>query len=148
MVSREFRNPTGYDKNLVSENIKSTTKATKLGEAQIDEVVIPSEISRGNGAMVYVKVSGTARYAFLDLLLVDPEGLLKWFPNPENLDSIPDKGKLMLDGVYEGRWGFLTTMDWKRGSYVAFVGLYEDTYDLPTINRRLIAYHQQLIEVV
>lgn len=148
LVSREFRNPTGNDKNDITENIKSHAKVTKLGEARIDEVVNPSKISRGNGAVVYVKVSGRARYAFLDLVLVDPEGLQRWFPNPDDVDSISDKGKLMFDGAYERRWEFVTTMDWKTGSYIAFVGLYEDTYDSPTINRRLIAYDQQLVEFI
>jgi len=41
--------------------------------------------------------------------------------------------------------------DWSSdvcSSDLTFVGLYEDTYDLPTINRRLVAYHQQSIEVI
>jgi hypothetical protein len=81
-------------------------------------------------------------------LLVDPDGIQYWFPNPVDVDSVIDKGLLELDGEHEGRWGFLTTADWKLGSYIAFIGLYEDTYDLPTVNRRLIAFDQKLIEII
>jgi len=150
LVSREFRNPTGYDRKLIVGNIKRHNRPPKLGEADIIDFQIPLRVTRGNGngGLVYTKVLGKAKHAFLDLLLVDPDGIQYWFPNPDNVDSVSDKGLLELDGEYEGKWGFLTTADWKQGSYIAFIGLYEDTYDLPTVNRRLIAFDQKLIEII
>jgi hypothetical protein len=79
--------------------------------------------------------------------LVDSDGLQRWFPNPKDIDAVADKGTRIFDGEYEGVWEFVPTNDWKDGQYIAFTGLYEDTYDLPTVNRRLVTYYQQNVEI-
>lgn len=140
LVSTDFRKPTATSKKEVVEYVRQNTELQKLGKGEIKDVKLPQEISIGEFGSIWVHAEGQSQYSFLDLLLVDPEGKQQWYVNPSDVDQNIDKAIHPLDGEYKAEWKFEIYPVMKAGSYIAFVGLYEDTYFLPTVNRRLMDF--------
>jgi hypothetical protein len=149
LVSRDFRRPYAYD---TKESVKAVkyiehTTVPTLGTGKIIKVDLPPMISIGQTGSIHARVEGKSEFSFLDLMLVDSTGKQYWYPNPTDIDQTLDKGIHTLEGKYEAEWKFEIYQEMKAGSYIAFTGIYEDTYNLPTVNRRLIAYDQQSITI-
>lgn len=78
-----------------------------MGRASIIESQIPKFYSRGRADEVFAKVRGTAKNAFLDLLVVDPDNIQRWNPDPRSYDSTFDRGKVTIaNDEYSSRWIF------------------------------------------
>lgn len=138
LVSTDFRKPTATSQKEVVEYVQESTELQKLGKGKIIDVKLPKELSIGEFSSIWVHAEGKSQYSFLDLLLVDPEGKQQWYVNPPDVDQNIDKAIHQLDGEYKAEWPFEIYPVMMAGSYIAFVGLYEDTYFLPTVNRRLM----------
>jgi hypothetical protein len=93
-------------------------------------------------------VDGNGKYIFLTLLLVDPYNEQQWWADNDSLDLVKNGRKIKLKNKsYENSWYFPLFENAQIGEY-AFLGMYQDTYDLPTVNRRLIDYKIKSVEVV
>jgi hypothetical protein len=110
----------------------------------------PSIMNRAKEYTVTATVKGEGNYFFITLLLVDPDKKQQWYVDNGTINIELDSGKLKLepDKEYSNSWTFPIFADAKIGEYLAFLGLYQDTYDLPTVNRRLVDYKQQNIQVI
>jgi hypothetical protein len=147
LVSRDFRKPYAYDKKEPVEYVPQTTMVPRLGEGRIKEVELPQQMTIKEFGTIRVVAEGQSWYSFLDLLLVDSEGKQQWYVNPTDIDQNLDKGIHRLEGEYKTDWQFEIYPTMKPGYYVAFIGLYEDTYFLPTVNRRLLDFKIQSIVI-
>lgn len=120
-----------------------------LATGNILEFSIPDEIKKGHEYQVSVKVQGNGKYLFLTLLLVNPAKEQQWWADNNTVDLIKNGGKLELNNEsYQDSWYFPIYSDAVTGHYIAFMGLYQDTYDLPTVNRRLVDYKIKTVEVI
>jgi hypothetical protein len=114
--------------------------------------LIPSSLVRGKDQQVKAKVFGKGKYIFLTLMLVktdDLDNTQSWWANNDTVDLSLNGGKLELKNQeYETCWTFPVYPDLKTGKYIAFLGMYQDTYDLPTLNRRLVDFKIKIINLV
>lgn len=121
-----------------------------LATGKILKFELPSVMERGHEYKVSVKVKGNGKYIFLTLLLIN--NITKeqqWWVDNNTLDLVKNGGKLELKNeTYESTWYFPIFGDAKKNKYTAFLGMYQDTYDLPTVSRRLVAYKMKDFEVV
>jgi hypothetical protein len=147
LVSKSFRRPADSDKKEIVEYMEQPSKVPKLGEGTIEDFDLPKELSKGEFGTIRVYTKGHSDNSFLDLLLVDPEGKQQWYVNPSDIDQNIDKGIRRIDGDYRAEWIFEIYQIMKPGSYIAFIGLYEDTYSLPTVNRRLLDFKIQTMVI-
>lgn len=148
LLSREFRRPYFVDNKSSSRGNREYKDIPELGYANIIEFTISDDVKTGSNSKVYARVRGQANYAFLDLLIVGLDNKQYWFPDPNSWDPLVDKGKLTLtENDYFNEWVFYIPKDWNPGYYDVFITVYEDTYYLPTVNRRMISYEKKTIRI-
>jgi hypothetical protein len=124
-------------------------KNLTLATGQIIKFNVPQKLKRGREHIVEVEVQANGKYLFLTLLLENPDKEQQWWADNDSIDLVRNGGKLNLKNEnYKNSWGFPIFSDAKLGEYTAFIGMYQDTYGLPTLNRRLIAYKQKRVKVV
>lgn len=152
LLSRKFRsNP--------EMSISSTQKSTEqlendsnqnLGFGKITKFEIPNTIPRRETNFVSATFEGSAKNGFLDLMIKDSDGKKwTWAPDPGSWDAIRDEGKQDLDDKpYSNKWQFVIPKNLSPGYGTAFMGFYEDTFFLPTRNRRLVSYEIKKILIV
>ncbi len=154
-VSRNFqkkRENTTYEQ-IASEfgrnfNEKKGYTKVPLATGEILEFGIPLSVSAGTESKVFAKVKGNGKYMFLTLAIIDPEKNQTWFADNNTVNLIKNEGQMELQNrEYSNSWKFVIFGSSKPGTYIAFLGLYEDTKDLPTLNRRLVDYNMKQLEV-
>jgi membrane carboxypeptidase/penicillin-binding protein PbpC len=119
-----------------------------LATGKILEFETPSSVSAGTENKVFSKVKGNGKYMFLTLAIIDPEKNQNWFADNNTVDLIKNEGQMELQNrEYSNSWKFVIFGSSKPGTYTAFLGLYEDTKGLPTLNRRLIDYDMKQFTV-
>jgi hypothetical protein len=149
-ISNDFRKPHHVDKKISTNLTKEYQDMPKLGYAEIIESNITDSIDTGSNGQVYAKIRGEVNFAFLDLLIINPDGQQFWFPDLNSWDISLDKGSLILNeskSEYSNTWIFSIPKDWTSGIYSAYITVYEDTYYLPTVNRRLISFVRKTINI-
>ena len=120
-----------------------------LATSQIIKFNVPPKLRRGREHTVKVEVHANGKFLLLTLLLEDPDKVQQWWADNDSLDLVRNGGKLNLKNEsYKNSWGFPIFSDAKPGEYIAFIGVYQDTYGLPTLNRRLVAYKLKKVKVV
>lgn len=120
-----------------------------LATGKILKFEINNILRKGQEHKVSVKVKGNGRYIFLTLLLVDPKHNQQWWVDNDSIDLVKNGGKLELkEFEYENAWHFPIFDDALTGVYTAFLGMYQDTYDLPTMNRRLVDFNIKKLTIV
>jgi Domain of unknown function (DUF4062) len=140
-VSRNFQKKR-ENKNYepVTSEIHESSKIP-LATGEIKEFIIPTSVNRGSEGIVTAKIKGKGKYMFLTLAIFDPDNKQTWFADNNTVDLVKDQGqKELRNEEYSNSWKFVIFGNSKPGTYVAFLGLYEDTKDLPTLNRRLVDY--------
>jgi hypothetical protein len=156
LVSRQFKKAARItpesSKRLEQVHYEHQLIGMPLGTGEIIDWKLssPSTMNRAQEYTVSATVKGEGDYFFITLLLVDPDKNQQWFVDNETINLELDTGKLNLEPnkEYSNSWTFPIFADAKVGEYIAFLGLYQDTIDLPTINRRLVDYKQQTIKVI
>jgi hypothetical protein len=124
-------------------------KKIPLATGNIIDFEIPSTVKTGTENTVSVKVKGKGNYLFLTLAIIDPQKKQNWYADNETVNLTLNAGKMKLDDQeYQKSWKFAIFGDAKLGIYTAFLGFYEDTFDLPSMNRRLIDYEIKKFEVI
>ena len=119
-----------------------------LATGEILDFEIPTSVTLGTENKVSVKVNGNGKYMFLTLAIIDPDKNQTWFADNDTVDLTKNEGQLVLqDGEYSNSWKFVIFGSSKPGSYIAFLGLYEDTKELPTLNRRLVDFSMKQFRV-
>lgn len=120
-----------------------------LATGEIVSFEIEPILEAGREHKISVKMKGNGKYIFLTLLLVDPNGKQQWWADNDSIDLVKNGGKIELaNSEYENVWYFPIFDDAIRGDYKAFLGMYQDTYDLPVVNRRLVDYRIRKLEIV
>ena len=120
-----------------------------LADGKILKFEINSVLKKGHEQKVYAKVKGNGKYIFLTLLLIDPKQNQQWWVDNDSIDLVKNGGKLNLkNSDYENTWHFPIFDDALTGEYTAFLGMYQDTYELPTYNRRLVDFSIKKLKVV
>jgi hypothetical protein len=124
-------------------------KKIPLATGQIIDFEIPSIVKTGTENRVSVMVMGKGNYFFLTLSIIDTDKKQNWYAVNESVNLTLNAGKMKLDDQeYQKSWKFAIFGNAKVGIYTAFLGFYEDTFDLPSMNRRLIDYEIKNFEVV
>jgi hypothetical protein len=110
---------------------------------------IINELHRGTLYSVKTTVRGTGKYMFVTLMMLYPDNKQVWWPDTSTVDLDADKGKMELDNEKRDlSWDFPIYADAKQDEYILFLGMYQDTYDLPTVNRQLVDYKQKKFQVI
>jgi len=124
-------------------------KNLTLATGEIIKFNLPQKLRRGREHRVEVEVHANGKYLFLTLLLENSNKEQQWWADNDSVDLVKNGGKLSLKNEsYKNSWGFPIFSDAIPGEYIAFIGLYQDTYGLPTLNRRLVAYQLKKVKVV
>jgi hypothetical protein len=148
ITEKNQRQTTKVSKELTAVYDIEAPKGDDLGRVKIMELRLPEKIEKGKELELSAKIKGEGKYLFLDLLIVDPDGNKYWFPDLGSWDAILDRGKKTLTNEeYSASWKFIIPESSKNGNYIIFFAVYEDTYYLPTANRRLIAYDKREVEI-
>jgi len=146
-VSENFRkSKTGGGEMVITQ---VSTEPFTLATGKILKFDIPPVLIRGKEHGVEVKITGNGKYLFLTLMLANPDKEQTWWVDTKTIDLALDGGKMELaNDEYNNSWSFPIYPNAKIGEYIAFLGLYQDTYDLPTVNRRLVDFIQKKIQVI
>lgn len=148
-VSENFRKNRGGGGGEKEITHEVSRERFTLASGKILNFKIPAVLSRGKIYTVKAKINGNGRYIFLTLMLANPEKEQAWWVDNNTIDLALNGGKMELKQEdYSNTWSFPIYPDAKVGKYIGFLGMYQDTYDLPTVNRRLIDYSQKKIQVI
>lgn len=117
----------------------------QFGKARIVEFKFTENMKVGQTTNVYAKIKGSVQHAFLDLLVISPNGKNYWFPdNNASYDSSSDNGKWNFDNdKAQSEWKFNIPNDAEMGTYRAIMGLYENDQ----ANRRCVDYEERTFKV-
>ena len=159
LISRKFKKAREFEKQKVVEGrqIESAVAETKeekqvhsfeAGNATFMTFRFPDRIKRGESADVFAEIKGSVKNGFLDLLIIDPDGSQKWYPDPRSWNSALDKGELQLrDAPYSSSWQFNISEKRKLGKYKAILVVLQDVPSSPTPSRQVVAEQQREFEV-
>lgn len=146
-LSREYfecrermrKHPTEIETEYPAE-LATGKELVKLGFGKIIKFEFPESTGKEQ-IRTRVEFQGTVRYGFLDVMIRTSDGIKYWIPDPKSWDGRKDLGTLILeDKTHNSSWVFSLPEHTKSGRSQAFMGMYEDTVDLPTRNRRLVDY--------
>lgn len=152
LLSRKFRDAKECKKRMeeMEKQKELELVAVEPTAPTVVAFTFPDMVKLGEVSNVSAKISGFSTNAFIDLQLVDPDGKIKYYPDPKSWDSVLDMGKLNLkqDEPYSNIWQFGISMKNKPGKYKARIELYEDIGDPSNKQRKLVAYKEKEFEVV
>ncbi|MGY5147483.1 MAG: DUF4062 domain-containing protein [Candidatus Nitrosopumilus sp. bin_7KS] len=122
----------------------AVTPSLEYGRIKIQNFIIPQNIVRGKKFSVSASIKGKTRNGFLDLVLISPDDMHYWIPDPTSWNSINDNGTLEFDDdIFSASWLCEIPPNWEVGKYRAVMGIYENK----AVNRKLLHYLENEVTV-
>ena len=114
-------------------------KALDVRVGSITEFRIQPEIKIGESYQVSATYEGSVKGGYLNLLIVDRDGVKQWFADENSIDQkLLDSGKRVQagklnfsNGVYESKWEFTPRRPLYAGYAKAIVHMFEDSNVYP-----------------